>query len=62
MVIKIIQVMGEIFTIYERKIPLIKIHKKILQNEVKWLRDTPAFVNVESTDLMKYFKTSLKTS
>ena len=62
MVIKINQVMGEIFTIYERKIPLIKIRKKILQNEVKWLRDPPDFDNVESTDLMKYFKTSLKTS
>ena len=62
MVIKINQVTGEIFTIYERKIPLTKIRKKILQNEVKWLRDPPDFDNVESTDLMKYFKTSLKTS
>ena len=60
MVIKINQVTGEIFTIYERKIPLTKIRKKYC--EVKWLRDPPDFDNVESTDLMKYFKTSLKTS
>ena len=34
MVIKINQVTGEIFTIYERKIPLTKIRKKILRSKM----------------------------
>ena len=33
-----------------------KIRKKVLQNEVKYLRDPPAFDNLESTVLMKIFQ------
>ena len=60
MVIKNNQVTEEIFTIYGRKIPLTKIRKKLLQNKVKYLRDPPDFDNLESTELMKYFKTLLE--
>ena len=56
MVIKNNQVTEEIFTIYGRKIPLTKIRKKLLQNEVKYLWDPPDFDDLESTDLMKIFQ------
>ena len=56
MVIKNNQVTEEIFTIYGRKIPLIEIRKKLLQNEVKFLRDPPDFDDLESTELMKIFQ------
>ena len=48
MVIKNSQVTEEIFTIYGRKIPLMEIRKKLLQNEVKYMRDPPDFDNLES--------------
>ena len=56
MVIKNNQVTEEIFTIYGRKIPLTEIRKKLLQNEVKYLRDPPHFDKLESTELMKKFQ------
>ena len=56
MIIKYNKVTEEIFTIYGRKIPLTKISEKLLQNEVKYLRDPPAFDNLESTELMEVFQ------
>ena len=56
MVIKNRQVTAEIFTIYGRKIPLMEIRKKLLQNEVKYMRDPPDFDNLEPTELMKIFQ------
>ena len=56
MVIKNSQFTEEIFTIDGRKIPLMEIRKKLLQNEVKYMRDPPDFDNLESTELMKIFQ------
>ena len=33
-----------------------EIRKKLLQNEVKYMRDPPDFDNLESTELMKIFQ------
>ena len=32
------------------------MHRRLLQNEVKYLRDPPNFDNLESTELMKIFQ------
>ena len=35
---------------------MIEIRKKLLQNEVKYLRDPPYFDNLESTEIVKIFQ------
>ena len=45
---------------YGRKIPLTKIRKKLLQNEIKYLRDPPDFDNSESTEQFHEVKKELQ--